>query len=130
MIVGSGIDIVRTDRMDRLLKRFGRRFAERILSPVELREWECSGQGAELLAKRFAVKEAAAKALRTGFREGIRYRDISLAHDERGAPLLHFSGEAERQARARTVHRRHVSVSDERGLAIAQVLLEGDDRGS
>lgn len=128
MIVGCGIDVVRVERIQRLLDRFGRRAGERVLGAEELAEWEQGSMRAAFLAKRFAVKEAAAKALGTGFRSGIRYCDISVGHDGLGAPYLHLGGAARRRAEALGVIGQHVSLSDERGLAIAQVILEGATR--
>lgn len=125
MIVGMGIDIVRAPRIERIHARFGSRFARRILTHDEFTEWQARGQSPAFLAKRFAVKEAAAKAFRTGFRDGLRYSHISVEHDALGAPTLRFDGVAAERAALLGVHRHHVSISDERGLAVACVMLEG-----
>lgn len=125
MILGTGIDVVRSDRIARIWHRFGERFVERILTPAERCEWMDARRSPQLLAKRFAVKEAAAKALGTGFREGISYRDISVVHDALGAPELRFSGAAGNRSCRLGVVRQHLSISDDHGLAVAMVVLEG-----
>jgi holo-[acyl-carrier protein] synthase len=130
MIVGMGIDIVRSSRIERIHARFGARFARRILTSDEYAEWYSRGQSPAFLAKRFAVKEAAAKALRTGFRAGLRYRHIGVAHDANGAPILCFAGRAAERIAALGVNRPHVSISDEQGLAVACVILETDSGDS
>lgn len=128
LIVGTGVDLVRTERIGRLLQRFPERFPRRICSDDEWREWQQVRQRTAWLAKRFAVKEATAKALGTGFRRGIGYRDIITCHDALGAPLLRLVGEAAHRASELGVAAHHVSISDERDLAIAFVVLEGTAR--
>ena len=127
MIVGIGMDLVRSDRIEHLRARYGSRFAERILEAEELVQWQAQGESAEFLAKRFAVKEAAAKALGTGFRDGMRFCEIAIEHNELGAPDLRLTGAAAARARAIGAARHHVSISDERGLALACVILESVD---
>lgn len=124
MIVGTGVDLVRTDRVRRLLRRFPKRFPERICGDSEWEEWQRDSRGAAWLAKRFAAKEAAAKALGTGFRRGIRYRDIVIVHDALGAPALQLAGEAARRASELGALTHHLSISDEKDLAMAFVVLE------
>jgi holo-[acyl-carrier protein] synthase len=127
VIIGLGVDLVEIGRMQRAHARFGGRLAERLLHPVELDELGASGAPARLLARRFAVKEAAAKALRTGIGQGVSFREIATTHDAAGAPALHLEGAAERRARALGVTATHVSLADERGCAVAVVLLERGD---
>ena len=125
MIVGTGVDLVRTERIRRLLQRFPERFPRRICSEDEWVEWQRVTPRVAWLAKRFAVKEATAKALGTGFRHGIGYQDIVTTHDALGAPALHLVGAASRRASELGVSAHHVSISDERDLAIAFVVFEG-----
>ena len=94
MIFGIGTDIVRVTRMQRSLERYGQRFAERILAAEELAEFSLEARKAHFLAKRFAAKEAAAKAMGTGFRDGLALRHIAVGHDALGKPQLIFSGKA------------------------------------
>jgi len=124
MIFGIGTDIVRVERMRLDLERFGDRFAERILTDQEMREFRESGQRAHFLAKRFAAKEAAAKAMGTGFNHGIHLRQIGVGHDANGKPLLEFSGAARDFLDRHGVRVSHISLADEQDHAVAFVTLE------
>ncbi len=124
MIFGIGTDIVRVARMQQDLDRFGERFAERILTDNELTDFREVKNRANFLARRFAAKEAAAKALGTGFRDGIQLRDIGVGHDALGKPSLEFSGRALEFLREKGVTVAHISLSDEADHAVAFVTLE------
>ena len=124
MIYGIGTDIVRIQRIEKNLQRYGERFASRILSDGELKGFQISAKKAHFLAKRFAAKEAAAKALGTGFRDGLSLRDISVTHDELGKPILDFSPKGHEQLKTRCIGGTHLSISDEQDYAIAFVTLE------
>lgn len=121
-IVGIGADLVDTVRIQKIWERYGQRFVERILTMNERADW--NGVEAGFLARRFAVKEAAAKALGSGIAEGITFHDIELGHDHRGRPMLRFSGAARQRSSALGVTAMHVTVSDERTIALAFVVLE------
>ena len=123
MIVGIGTDIVAIERMKEKIVN-GDELAKRIL--VE-HEWQCyktSGQKASFLAKRFAVKEAAAKALGTGFAQGITWRHISTQHDELGKPVLVLTDAALARAEVLGITHYHLTLSDEQSHAVAFVVLE------
>jgi holo-[acyl-carrier protein] synthase len=124
MIFGIGTDIVRVERMRRDIERFGDRFAERILTEQEMREYQEVGQRAHFLAKRFAAKEAAAKAMGTGFNHGIQLRQIGVGHDDNGKPLLEFSGAAREFLHRHGIRVSHISLADEQDHAVAFVTLE------
>ena len=124
MIVGIGTDIVRVARLGAGLSRFGSRYAARILSPDEYPEFVVAARPAHFLAKRFAVKEATAKALGTGFRGAFGFRDITVAHTALGKPRLVLTGDAEAFARTLKVGAMHVTLSDEEDYAVAFVVLE------
>lgn len=124
MIVGIGTDIVRVARLSAGLSRFGSRYAMRILSADEYREFATAARAAHFLAKRFAVKEATAKALGTGFRGAFALRDITVAHTALGQPCLVLKGDAEAFARRLNVGAMHVTLSDEEDYAVAFVVLE------
>lgn len=124
MIRGVGTDIVAVARMDRGWRRFGARLAERILAPSELLEFPTDPHPARFLARRFAAKEAFAKALGLGFRDGLALSQIAVVHDARHKPSLALSGCAEHQARRQGVTASWVSISDEAEYALAFVVLE------
>ncbi|MFP4168371.1 MAG: holo-[acyl-carrier-protein] synthase [Desulfonatronovibrionaceae bacterium] len=124
MILGIGIDIVENRRISRSWERFGNRFAEKILAPGELE----SGKkpSAEFLASRFAVKEAAVKALGTGFSAGISCREIEISTTPSGKPVLRLHGRAGDAFRALGASTAHVSISHGRDSSVAVVIVEKD----
>ena len=91
MIYGIGTDIVSLKRIIRLNKKFGLAFAQRILSPEELLEFPQAGKPVNYLAKRFAAKEAFAKAVGTGIRGVVAFRNIGVGHDALVKPELFFA---------------------------------------
>ncbi len=124
MLCGVGVDLVSVARFRDLLARRGSAFAERILHASEWPMHQAARDPARDLAKRWAVKEAFAKALRTGF-SGIYACDIALHRDpESGAPTLSLSDRGRAFASRRGAGRAHVSVSDEGDQIIAMVALE------
>ncbi len=122
-IFGIGTDIVQVARIQQCLDRYGERFAQRILSEDELREYRANARPGHFLARRFAAKEAAVKAMGTGFRDGVSLRDIAVRHDPAGRPLLAFGGRAAEFIHARYIDDIHLSLSDERDHAVAFVIL-------
>lgn len=125
MIVGVGIDLVATARIERLHRRFGERLARRLLAAAEWDDYRRAADGVRLLAKRFAAKEAAAKALGVGIAQGIRFGDLWVVHDAAGAPGLRWGGAARARAERLGAVRAHLSLSDEREQVVACVILEG-----
>jgi holo-[acyl-carrier protein] synthase len=123
-IYGIGTDIVRVERIAASLQRFGDRFARRILTDSEQIEFACSPQPANFLARRFAAKEAVAKALGLGISEGLSFRQIGIGHDDRGKPLLEYTGRAATFCEEQGISASHISLSDEQDYAIAYVMLE------
>ncbi len=126
MIIGIGTDIVGVARIRFSLERFGDRFAKRVLSEQEFSEFRGAANRDAFLAKRFAAKEAAAKAFGTGFADGLALRHIEVTHDPRGRPELRFTGRAAQIATELDVTRALLSISDEREHALAFVVLEKD----
>jgi holo-[acyl-carrier protein] synthase len=124
VIFGIGTDIVSVMRIHAALERHGRRFAERILAPSELAGFNDTVKPAHFLAKRFAAKEAAAKAFGTGFRDGLAMADIAVSHDSLGKPVLAFSGRAKRLCEELGIGEHFLSISDEKEHAIAFVTLQ------
>ena len=129
MIIGLGSDIVEIARIAALLQHHGERFERRIFTPREQALARERGAGrAATLAKRFAAKEAAAKALGCGFRAGVQWHEIEVVNDELGAPKLLLHGGAEQRLHALLppdhAERLHLTLSDERRYALAVVIIE------
>ena len=125
MIRGIGVDIVRVPRIQAGLARFGDRYARRLTTPEEYAAYRRAARPAHFLAKRFAAKEAAAKALGTGFRFGLSLRHIGVVADELGRPGLEFRARARELAAERGIRAAHLSLADEDDYAVAYVVLEG-----
>lgn len=123
MIFGIGTDIVHVPRMEENLTRHGERFAQRVLSSVELTEFAHAARPAQFLAKRFAAKEAAAKALGTGFRDGLALRHITISHDTLGKPGLAFTDAAAALCERFGINEAFLSLADENDYAVAYVVL-------
>jgi holo-[acyl-carrier protein] synthase len=126
MIVGTGVDIMETPRIEGALKRHGERFSKRLYTPAEIAYCEKFKNRAERYAARFAAKEAAFKALGTGWREGVRWLDVEVTHQPSGKPELVLTGRAEELARALGVTRAAVSISHADRYVMAQVIFEAD----
>ncbi len=125
MIFGIGTDIVAHARIEALHTRYGNRFAQRVLSPVEFLEYGTHADPVRLLMKRFAAKEALAKAVGSGMRHPVSFQRISVAHDAMGKPVFEFDPELAVHIKQLGVARHHLSISDERDVAVAFVVLEG-----
>lgn len=125
MILGLGTDLVQISRIAGALERLGEPFARRILAPAEWQEFVASARPARFLAKRFAVKEAAAKALGTGMAQGVSWQHIQVHHDALGAPRLELQARARELQRLAGIDNMHISLSDEKDMVVAVVLMEG-----
>ena len=125
MIIGIGVDLCEIARIHHAVKRHGDHFAKRILAAGELTELNQLNPSmrAGFLAKRFAAKEAIAKALGTGIGRGFGFRDITVSHDELGKPLVMLNSENAKLSSA-CGSRIHLSISDERTHAIAFCTIE------
>jgi holo-[acyl-carrier protein] synthase len=126
MIFGIGTDIVELVRIEQAYERYGQRFARRILSADEWMEFQSSVRPANFLAKRFAAKESFAKAMGSGLREPVSMRRISVTHNALGKPSLQFDLTLQQHLTQLNVGAHHLSVSDERNLLVAFVVLEAD----
>jgi holo-[acyl-carrier protein] synthase len=124
MIVGTGIDIVEVPRVAAVLDRYGRRFLERIFTAEEIRYCDSKANRVERYAARFAAKEAAMKAIGTGWRHGVRWRDFEVQRAPGRRPTLAFSGKAAEFAARLGMTRASLSLSHTSAEAIAQVILE------
>ncbi len=124
MIYGVGTDVVEIERIEKALERWGERFAERVLCDPELRRFRAHRQPAAYLAKRFAAKEAFTKALGTGIKAPANWHGVWVANLPSGKPQLEFTAALQRLLSDRGISRAHVTLSDERGVAMATVILE------
>jgi holo-[acyl-carrier protein] synthase len=126
MIVGSGIDLVEIDRIQRTLDRYGSRFLDRVYTSAEQAYCLRKRKAGESLAARFAAKEAGAKALGTGISQGVSWLEIEVVRELSGRPTLMFHGRAEARARRLGVRRAALSISHTANLAMASVVLEAE----
>jgi holo-[acyl-carrier protein] synthase len=124
VIFGVGTDVVDLERIRKAVERWGERFAERILSPAELKRFKSHRQPANYLAKRFAAKEAFTKALGTGIKAPANWHGVWVVNQPSGKPELQFSEPLIELLSSRGITRSHVSLADERGVAVATVILE------
>lgn len=125
MIAGLGTDIVEITRITDVYNNTGEAFIERILTENEQADKPKNPDRLPAyLAKRFAVKEAAAKALGTGIAQGVSFLDFEVQHTELGAPVLVVTGKAHELAQACGVNQWHVSISDEQNYVVATVIME------
>jgi len=123
MIYGIGTDIVHVNRMRKNLDKYGDKFARRILTDSEFDEFKDKNDKAAFLAKRFAAKEATAKAMGTGFSGGLSLHHIGVEHDDAGKPILAFLDVAEKFLHEKKIKQTHLSLADERDYAVAFVTL-------
>jgi len=124
VIFGIGTDIVEVARIESVYKRRGDRFAKHVLHEREWSDFEQSKQKHRFLAKRFAVKEAATKALGTGQAQSVLLRHFYVTHNSAGKPELFADACALEQCQQAGVNKLHVSIADETHYATAQVILE------
>ena len=124
MIVGSGIDLAEVVRIQRSIERFGERFLARVYTLAERAYVDRKKNRFERYAARFAAKEAAMKAIGTGWKQGVTWRDIEVTNLPSGKPTLRFSGKAAEFAERLGVRSVALSLSHTEELAIAEVILE------
>jgi holo-[acyl-carrier protein] synthase len=124
VIYGVGTDIVEVARIEKALERFGEKFAKRILCEPELKRFQGHRQKANYLAKRFAAKEAFTKALGTGIHAPANWHGVWVKNLASGKPVLEFSAPLQELLQRRKILNHHLSLADERGMAVATVILE------
>jgi holo-[acyl-carrier protein] synthase len=123
MIVGMGTDIIEVKRIERLLSK-QEKFKERIFTRGEIEYCEHKKNNVQNYAARFAVKEALLKAIGTGWREGVAFKEIEVKNNEKGKPELVLSGTTKRITKDMGVTNIQVSISHLKDLAIGVVILE------
>jgi len=124
LIYGTGIDIIEIERVAQVWQRQGQRFLDRVYSSYEQERCLRGAPRAqwERLAARFAAKEAVMKALGTGWRQGVRWRDIEIRHKQSGKPFVRLLGTTRELAEARGIGVIHISLSHSRLYAVANAI--------
>jgi len=125
MIVGLGIDISEVNRIREAIERYGDHLLNRIFTASEIAYCKKHRDPYERYAARFAAKEAAMKALGTGWRRGVRWVDIEVARMPGGQPTIKFYGESEKIAASLGVKRVLLTITHSGNIAMAQVIFEG-----
>jgi holo-[acyl-carrier protein] synthase len=126
MIIGIGIDIEEVERIREAIERHGERFVQRVFTPGEVAYFEAKANKWERYAARFAAKEAAMKAIGTGWDHGVGWRDVEVVNEPNGCPTLVLHGRAQEIAEGKGCKRTWISLSHTRRQAVAQVVLEGE----
>lgn len=124
MIVGLGVDIAEVARVQAAIERRGQAFLRRVFTPAEIEYCEHFKNKFERYAGRFAAKEAAMKALGTGWRAGVRWVDLEVVREASGRPTLAISGDAKKIAKRMGVKRIVLSITHTETQALAQVIFE------
>ena len=124
MIIGVGIDVIQNDRIRESLKKFGARFTNRIYTEIETGYCNNCAEPAIHFAARFAAKEAAFKALGTGWAAGVKWKDIEVQRLPSGQPTLHLFDGALARATSLGATRFHVSLTHDQLVSCAVVILE------
>ena len=128
MIIGLGNDMVDIRRIEQTLERYGTRFVARIFTDIEQKKSDRRAQRAASYAKRFAAKEACSKALGTGFRRGVFWKDMGVVNEPSGRPTLQLTGGAKEQLERITpaghIARIQLTITDDFPYAQAVVIIE------
>ncbi|HUI55536.1 MAG TPA: holo-[acyl-carrier-protein] synthase [Bryobacteraceae bacterium] len=124
MIVGTGVDLAEVPRIRASIERYGSRFLDRVYTPAEIAYVERKANRYERYAARFAAKEAGMKAIGTGWRHGVRWRDFEVANLASGKPTLRFHGVAARVVEKLGVRNVALSITHTAELGMAHVILE------
>ena len=123
-IFGIGVDLVNAKRIQLLYQKYGDRFPKRILDVDEMQLFENSKNKERYLCNAFAGKEAAVKALGTGFSQGVHWKDFGLSRKSSGQPQLHYTKKIKEKFNSLGISSSHISISDEDPWSIAMVVLE------
>ena len=128
MIIGHGIDLIDIRRVEKTINKFGNRFINRIFTKGEIIRSDNRNRRIESYAKRFAAKEACSKALGTGFRSGVYWRDIEVVNEKTGKPVLKLTGGAykrlEKLIPYNSSYNISLSITDDYPWAQANVIIE------
>lgn len=124
MILGTGVDLAEVPRIRAAIERYGERFIQRIYTPLEIAYVQRKANRFERYAARFAAKEAGMKAIGTGWKRGVLWRDFEVSNLPSGQPTLRLHGVAAEVARKLGVQRIALSITHTAELAMAHVILE------
>jgi len=125
LIVGCGIDLVKIERIEKIIKKWGDNFIFRIFTPLEREYCEIKkGNKFQSYAGKFAAKEALLKALGLGLRE-VNWKEIEIKNNELGQPIIDTSGKLKNIASVKGISKYFISISHTKNYAVAQVILEG-----
>ena len=128
MIIGHGIDLIDIRRLEKTINKFGNRFINRIFTKGEIIRSDNRNKRIESYAKRFAAKEACSKALGTGFRSGVYWRDIEVINEKSGKPILKLTGGAHKRLEKLIPNNNDynisLSITDDYPWAQANVIIE------
>ena len=123
MIYGIGIDVLKAERVHRVLEKYGERFVEHLLMPEERVQLQRTARPARFLAMHFAAKEAIVKAMGTGFAHGVWIRDVGMVQNEWGRPEVVYSARGAKVRDGLGIGEGHVTLTDEAGLVVAVAVL-------
>jgi holo-[acyl-carrier protein] synthase len=126
MIIGLGIDVCRIERVGNFVQRYGDRFLRRCFTSDEINHIQRYKNNAENYAGAIAVKEAASKALGTGWRQGVHWKNFEVAHLPSGKPILRVHGKAAIMTSQMGVKNINISITHDDGVAAAVVIFEGE----
>jgi len=127
-ILGIGTDIVECPRIGQMIQRHQDLFITRVFTPAEIEYCSARKAATQHYAGRWAAKEAVLKALGTGWRRGISWRDIEICSNRQGAPICILHGGAREVQERAGIERMHVTISHSRYYAVAYAIAEGDER--
>ena len=125
MIIGIGTDLCEIGRIEQALTRYGDRFARRVLVEPEFQRYMSHKKAASYVAKRFAAKEALSKALGMGIRTPMTWHNVGVLNRKSGAPFFEMSSALSALVASKGIRTIHLSITDERAMACAFVVLEG-----
>jgi holo-[acyl-carrier protein] synthase len=123
MIYGIGIDVLKTERVQRVFEKYGGRFVNHLLLPEERAQLERTARPGRFLAMHFAAKEAIVKAMGTGFAHGVWIRDVGMVQNAWGRPEVVYSARGAKVRDGLGIGEGHVTLTDEAGLVVAVAVL-------
>lgn len=124
MVLGLGVDIIQNNRIHSIVEKWGDRFLNKVFTEDELNFVKKHEQKIQRYASNYAAKEAVVKALGTGFRNGIKFRNIELKRDNLGKPFIELAGKTKSFADERGINKIHTTISHEKDYSVAVVIFE------